>query len=107
MDSEVPHAEVDGFRVEDLNQGVLADEQRFLRDEFEPVASGQEGGVGFDDVSLMLAGVEQRDVEAVDHACVGADINADDDVVILRESLLAGLGGGAMGIDGEGGPAAG
>ena len=107
MNAEVPYAEVDGFRVDDFNECVLADEELLLGHKFEPVTAGQGGGVGLCYIRLRFAGVEQRDVKAIDDTGIRPNVNTDDDVVVLRELFSAGLRGSAAGIDCKGGAAGG
>lgn len=40
VDAKVPDAEIDFAVVDDLEQGVFAEDERLFRGEFEPVAAG-------------------------------------------------------------------
>jgi hypothetical protein len=82
VDTEVPHAEVDLAVREHLDQGVLAEEQRFARDDFAPVAAREGLGIGGNCVPLAAGAcvVENTGVEAQDDARVLADVGADNNV---------------------------
>ena len=104
MDAKVPDAQIDLVVGEDFDQGVLAHEERLGGDDLAPVAAGEQGGVGLDEVLLTLAGAERADVEAGDDAGILADIDADDDVGGIGWWMRGFVGAivGAVGVDGHG-----